>query len=668
MNRAIGAARIRSLSAATFILAVSCDSGRSGYGTDSGNDSLRVEWPHIGGDAAASHYSPLTGINQSNVSQLARAWEWRTPDRPVVQGGEQVDAGAFEATPVMVGDTLFLSTAMSKVVALDAETGRTLWTFVAPMPNDPVPFDPRWGLVHRGVAQGIVDGQRRIFMNAGPRLWALDAATGQALHGFGVDGWVSLTDGLRWPADAHHLRSTSPPVIAGDVVIVGSAVPDRLVHDRDPPGALLAFDVRTGARRWVWHTAPSARAPGSETWESGATERVGHANVWSPMTVDTARGLLFANVSAASNDFYGGRRKGANLYSESLVCLDAATGVLRWHFQYVHHGLWDYETAAPPMLITIAHDGSRKDIVAVPGKTGFLYLFDRLTGVPLWPIEERAVPASDVPGELASATQPHPTWPPPFSQQGVTEADLVDFTPRIRELALAEVRGMRFGRFFEPPSIQGTILLPGWVGGAGWGGGAFDPGQQRYFVKTTRNAVLARIVPADTMLHGSAGYVADHREPPHRALDIELPRRHRYPWLPKIMEPIPIVKPPYGTLAAYDLADGALAWNLSVGDSPRVRSHPDFRALRLPPLGAAGPAGPIVTAGGLVFVTGGGESLVALDARTGTQLWEDVIGYISHANPMTYRTRSGRQFVVVGAGSGDNGRLVAYTLPRNFAR
>jgi quinoprotein glucose dehydrogenase len=288
--------------------------------------------------------------------------------------------------------------------------------------------------------------------------------------------------------------------------------------------------------------------------------------------------------------------------------------------------------------------------------------------VPLWPIEERAVPASDVPGELASATQPHPTWPPPFSQQGVTEADLVDFTPRIRELALAEVRGMRFGRFFEPPSIQGTILLPGWVGGAGWGGGAFDPGQQRYFVKTTRNAVLARIVPADTMLHGSAGYVADHREPPHRALDIELPRRHRYPWLPKIMEPIPIVKPPYGTLAAYDLADGALAWNLSVGDSPRVRSHPDFRALRLPPLGAAGPAGPIVTAGGLVFVTGGGESLVALDARTGTQLWEGVIGYISHANPMTYRTRSGRQFVVVGAGSGDNGRLVAYTLPRNFAR
>jgi quinoprotein glucose dehydrogenase len=256
----------------------------------------------------------------------------------------------------------------------------------------------------------------------------------------------------------------------------------------------------------------------------------------------------------------------------------------------------------------------------------------------------------------------------PFSQQGITEADLVDFTPRVRELAIDEVRGMRFGRFFGPPSIQGTILLPGWVGGAGWGGGAFDPARQRFFIKATRNAVLARVIPADPAIHGPAVYVADHREPPHRALDIDLPKRHRYLWFRKVLEPIPIVKPPYGTLAAYDLADGSLAWNLTVGDSPRVRQHPDFRGLDLPPLGAAGPPGPIVTAGGLVFVTGGGESLLALDALTGAQLWEGVIGYNSNANPMTYRTRSGRQFVVVGAGEGENGRLVAWALPRNIAR
>jgi quinoprotein glucose dehydrogenase len=523
--------------------------------------------------------------------------------------------------------------------------------------------------VHRGVAQGVVEGRRRIFMNAGPRLWALDASSGQPVPDFGSQGSVSLTEGLRWPADSNHVRSTSSPVLVGDLVVVGSAIPDRLVHDRDPPGALLAFDVRTGARRWAWHAVPAAGTPAAQSWESGATERVGHANVWSPMTVDSARGLLFANVSAASNDFYGGRRKGANLYSESIVCIDAATGTLRWHFQYVHHGLWDYETAAPPMLITVVHGGAGKDIVAVPGKTGFLYLFDRVTGVPLWPIEERAVPASDVPGEVAAQTQPHPTWPPPFTQQGITEADIVDFTPRVRELALAEVRGMRFGMFFEPPSLQGTILMPGWVGGAGWGGGAFDPARQRFFVKATRNPVMARVVPADSVVNGpETRYVADHREPPHRTLDIELPRRHRYLVFRKILEPIPIVKPPYGTLAAYDLADGTLTWNLTVGDAPRVRRHPEFRRLNLPPLGAAGPAGPIVTAGGLVFVTGGGESLLAIDAVTGAQLWEDVIGYGSQANPMTYRTRSGRQFVVVGAGEGVDGRLVAYTLPRNIAR
>jgi quinoprotein glucose dehydrogenase len=493
---------------------------------------------------------------------------------------------------------------------------------------------------------------------------ALDAATGEPIPHFGEGGSVSLAKGLRWRVDSVSVRSTSAPVVVGDLVIAGSAIPDGLIHDRDPPGALHAFDVRTGERRWTWHTVPERGMPGSETWADDAIDRVGHANVWSPMTVDAARGLLFANVSAASNDFYGGRRPGANLFTESLVCLDAATGQLRWHFQYVHHGIWDYETASPPMLVTLAPDSAPLDVVAVPGKTGFLYVFHRETGAPLWPVEERPVPPSDVPGEVASHTQPIPTWPPAFAQQGITEDDLVDFTPDLRARANERVRGHRLGGFFEPPSIEGTILLPGWRGGAGWGGGAWDPDRARLYVKSTRDPVLARLVPPDSGAGDNAVYVMDLRAPPHRTLDLEVPRRHRWQLWKTIQEPIPIIKPPYGRLAAYDFPAGTLAWNLPVGDSPRVRNHPQFRSLRLPRLGVAGPSGPIVTAGGLLFITGGGEELVALDKRTGTQLWSGALGTVSHANPMTYRTGSGRQFVVVGSGSGTRGRLTAFALPR----
>lgn len=645
-----------------LVVLVACAGESRTASPTTGGDSLRVEWPVVGGDNEARHYSALAQVDRDNVSQLQRAWEWSSPDRKRQSGGTLVEPGNFEATPIMVGDTLFVSTALGRVVALDAGSGREFWTWEPGFAVDATLSDGRWGLVHRGVAQHVVNGRRRIFINAGAALHAIDAATGQLVPTFGASGSVDLTAGLRWPAEAGHVRSTSAPVVAGDLVIVGSAIPDRLVHDRDPPGAILAFDVATGARRWAWHSVPPAGAPGGETWEAGANERVGHANVWSPMTVDPARGLLFANVSAASNDFYGGRRKGANLYSESLVCLDAATGRLRWHFQYVHHGLWDYESAAPPMLISVPRGGELRDIVVVPGKTGFLYVLDRVTGEPLWPVDERAVRASDVPGEEAWPTQPHPTWPPPFTQQGISESDLADFTPALRQQALEEVRGMRLGAFFDPPSIEGTVLLPGWLGGAGWGGGAFDPSQQRLFIKATRNPVLARVVPADPAVHGdSARFVADHREPPHRALDIDVPRRHKYPFFPRIQEPIPIVKPPYGTLASYDMNDGSIDWNLAVGDSPRVRLA--FPGLPLPPLGAAGPPGPIVTAGGLIFITGGGESLLALDARTGAQVWEGVLGETSNANPMTYRTSSGRQFIVVGFGAGERGRLVAFALP-----
>ena len=631
-------------------------------------DDLRVEWPVVGGDDGATHYSPLDQITRENVRQLRPAWSWQTIDRDVVLAdGQRVEPGAFEATPVMVGDTLYVTTAMSRVVALSAETGRQYWSFDPKVPIDPGSIEARWGLVHRGVALWSGEGGRRVFVTAGPRLVALDAASGKPVPSFGDDGSVSLVEGLRWKADASSVRSTSAPVVIGDLVIAGSAIPDHIIHDRDPPGALHAFDVRTGERRWTWHTVPESDTPGSETWDSDAAERVGHANVWSPMTVDVARGLVFANVSAASNDYYGGRRPGDALYSESLVCLDAATGRLRWYFQYVHHGLWDYESAAPPMLITLPTDSIPRDVVAVPGKTGFLYIFDRYTGSPVRPIEERPVPPSDVPGEVASPTQPFPTWPPAFTRQGITPEDLVDFNPELHERALERVKGHRLGAFFEPPSLQGTVMLPGWRGGAGWGGGAWDPVRGRLFVKSTRDPVLARLVPPAPGRGENAGYVLDLSEPPHRRLDLTLPRRHRWQLWRQVDVEIPIIKPPYGRLGAYDFPVGTLTWNLPVGDSPLVRQHPAFRDLHLTHLGVAGPPGPIATAGGLVFVTGGGEELLAIDSRTGAQLWSAPFD-ASRANPMTYMTGSGRQFVVVGSGSGTRGRLSAYALPSRLVR
>jgi quinoprotein glucose dehydrogenase len=631
------------------------------------SDDLRAEWPLVGGDDGATHYSPLNQITRENVRHLRPAWTWQTIDREVtIADGTRVEPGAFETTPVMVGDTLFFTTAMSQVVALDAESGREYWRFDPELPVDPGMIEARWGMVHRGVALWTGDGARRVFVTAGPRLMALDAATGKPIPSFGEKGAASLEEGLRWKVADGSIRSTSAPVVVGDLVIAGSAIPDHIIHDNDPPGALHAFDVRTGERRWTWHTVPERGAPGSETWEGDAIDRVGHANVWSPMTADPGRGLLFANVSAASNDFYGGRRPGNNLYAESLVSLDAATGQLRWYFQYIHHGLWDYEAAAPPMLITLPTTAAPRDVVVVPGKTGFLYIFDRDTGEPLWPIEERQVPASDVPGELASPTQPFPTWPPAFSQQALTEQDLVDFTPELRARALERVSDYRLGGLFEPPSLEGTILLPGWRGGAGWGGGAYDPVNGRLFVKSSRDPILARLIP-DSREGGNAGYVMDLSQPPHRRLDLILPRRHRWQLWRTVDVAIPIVKPPYGRLGAYDFPAGTLAWNLPAGDSPLVRQHPALRSLHLKALGVSGPPGPIVTAGGVVFLTGGGEELLAIDARSGAQLWSARFG-LSRANPMTYRTATGRQFVVVANGEGTGGRLSAFALPPELVR
>jgi quinoprotein glucose dehydrogenase len=627
--------------------------------------ALRVEWPAYGGDPGGQRYSPLTTINRGNVSGLRRAWEWRTGevDMDSARVGQPALPGRFEATPLMLGDTLYLSTSFNQVVALDANTGRELWRF------DPkaaewgrIGGDPH-GFAHRGVAVWTGDGGRRVFINSRWRLVALDAGTGKPIASFGAAGEVDLTSGLRWPVDRYRYGNTSPPLIYGDLVIVGSAIPDNVVHDRDPPGDVQAFDVRTGRRVWRFETVPRPGQPGSETWEDGSADRAGHANVWAPFTVDTARGLVYLPVSAASNDWYGGRRKGDNLFSESLVCLDARSGKLVWHYQLVHHGIWDYDPPSQPSLMTLHVEGRRIDAVALAGKTGFVYVFDRTNGKPVWPIEERPVPASDVPGERAAATQPFPLRPPPFARQGVSDSDLVSFTPELLAQARAKLAARRSGPLFTPPSLQGTVVLPGWIGGAGWGGAAWDSASATLYVKGSNHPVMARLIaPAPDGPSATAGFILDTAESLERSIDLRLHRTGIMRFFTTSVR-IPLVRPPYGTLTAYDLNRGVIRWQVPVGDMPRIRFHPELKSLALPQLGVAGPPGPLVTKGGLLFLSGGGDVFYALDAETGATLWNAPLGRLGYANPMTYRTALGRQFVLIATGVREGARLVAFALP-----
>ena len=355
--------------------------------------------------------------------------------------------------------------------------------------------------------------------------------------------------------------------------------------------------------------------------------------------------MLYLPIGTPSNDFYGGHRKGDNLFAESLLCLDAKTGERVWHFQAIHHGLWDWDFASPPTLLTIEVDGRSIDAVAAASKQGFLYVFDRVSGEPVWPIEERPVPPSDVPGERAAPTQPFPTKPAAFSKQGFSEDDLIDFTPELRAQALQVIQQYRYGPFFLPPSLQGSIIQPGMEGGANWGGTAADPETGILYVKATDSPTLMAIAKADPSLT-EGDYDWDYSKPA-----LALPNG------------LPINKPPYGTLTAIDLNTGEHLWQVPVGDRPSVRFHPALRRVELPErLGALGLSGAIVTGGGLVFVAAGADNLYAFDAATGEELWAGDLDAPGHANPMTYLTPSGKQMVVVASGAGEGARLVAFAL------
>ena len=625
-----------------------------------------IEWPYVGADPAHTKYSAVDDITAANVGELEIVWQWKPNEMPLEEYGTR--PGPFQATPIMVDNVLYLSTMYTRAVALDAETGRELWAFDPRAyeggPKGAVPS----GFKHRGIARWSDGDAARIFLNSRDRLYAIDAETGEPDTGFGDGGSVVLTKGHGRPVTRYEFDQTSPPVVFEDLVIVGSRVPDRVQREYDTPGSVQAFDVRTGERRWIFFTIPQSSGDfGAETWEGESWRRTGHANAWGGMSLDAGRGLLYVPTSTPSGDYWGGHRVGANLFAESLVCLDARTGERRWHFQTVHHGVWDYDLGSAPNLVTIRVDGREIDAVAQVSKHGFTYVFDRATGEPVWPIEERAVDTvTDVPGEVLYPTQPFPTRPPPFGGQGVSLEDANDLTPEIHALAVEEMRRFRLGPLFTPPSLRGTLQRPGASGGANWGGAAFDPETGLLFVRTSEDADTNQVCAnrgddpevdvgysnncpygATLVMYREAGGPGAAQTPESR------------------LGPIPLIKPPYAHLVAIDLHAGEIAWKVPFGEgSPELREHPLLHGVELPErLGTRGNSGPMATGGGLVFLGGGEPYLYAFDTATGGEIWRGATPFKTQANPMTYRARSGRQFVVIATGRGADATLVAFARP-----
>jgi quinoprotein glucose dehydrogenase len=662
-----------------------------------------VDWPIYGGTTDNTRYSTLGQITPANVAQLKVAWTYDTHD--AFPGSE------FQPNPIVIDGVLYATTPKLRVVALDAATGREIWTF------DPNTIDPKPGRFrHRGVTVY----RDRVFVTQRNNLWALDRKTGKPIPSFGDSGRVDLRKGLDRPFETQSVSASTPGVMFEGLYIIGSTVSESLPSS---PGDIRAYDAMTGEIKWVFHTIPRPGEYGYETWPPEAYKVSGGANAWPGLTIDQKRGMVFAATGSAAFDFYGANRIGDNLFANSVIALDARTGKRIWHFQTVKHDLWDMDLPSPPALVTVRRDGKSVDAVAQITKTGFVFVFDRKTGKPLFPIEYRKVPQSGVDGERSSDTQPFPVKPPPFVRQTLTEEMLTSRTPEARESALKTFRDYKYAGMFQPPSVDGLIVFPGYDGGAEWGGPAFDPESGLLYVNANEMAWLLRLIPHDDRSLYNNACASCHGEDRKGGttapslLDVAQRRSReematiirqgtgRMPAFAEMLgaaaindmvnylvtgravadtsaakptflkyrnngdpifldhEGFPGISPPWGTLNAIDLNKGEIRWSIPFGE------YPALAAKGLRNTGTDNYGGPVVTKNGLLFIgaTTYDKKFHVFDKRTGALLWEAELPASGNATPSLYVV-NGKEYVVIAAGGGKNGApsggtIVAFSLP-----
>ncbi len=608
------------------------------------------EWRSYGADPGGMRYSALDQINRSNVTRLQRAWTYHTGEIALGLGRGRSRATGFQSTPLVIDGVMYLSTPSNRVIAIDAETGAELWK-----------FDPQEGArrrrfqAHRGVAywegassDGKAKEKRILFGTFDARMIALDATTGKPCPDFGNAGVVDLRKDVADNEPSSSYGVTSPPAIYKDLVIMGARVPEG--PSKGPSGDVRAFDVRTGKIVWRFHTVPRPGEPGHDTWEGDSWRDRTGVNVWSIMTVDVDRGMIFLPIGSAAYDFYGGDRKGQNLYANSLVALNAATGKLVWHYQMVRHDIWDYDLPAHPNLITVRHNGREIPAVAQVTKMGLIFVLDRLTGKPLFPVEEMTAPKSKVPGEATWPKQPMPVKPPPLARyKPLTREELSQVTPESKKYCAELFDKVVSGGIYTPAGLELTLWFPGTLGGATWSGASFDPNSGYLYVNVNEIGAIGAMEP--------------------QAKGAETAYKRDSPWgsYARFWDPneYPCQKPPWGTLNAVNLNTGEIAWSVPLGQMDELTTE------GTPPTGTPNMGGSIVTAGGLVFIGGANDSRFrAFDAKTGKELWTAKLDASGHATPITFQGRkSGRQFVVIAAGGGGYfsktyaDTLIAFALP-----
>ena len=607
------------------------------------------DWRFYGGDEGGSRYSNLTQINRENVSTLRRAWTYHTGELELGLKSAPFQA-SFSTTPLVLNGVMYLSTPSSRVIALDAETGTELWKFDPQVNKTQREFNS-----HRGVAyweDPNKTDRRILFGTVDGRLIALNAETGKPAAGFGVNGEVDLRagDADRFPQDpSWGARVTSPPVVYKEIVIIGWGLPEYPA--KGPNGDVRAYSVRSGKLIWTFHTVPHPGEFGSDTWSKDAwKDRMG-ANVWSMMSVDHERGIVFLPVGSPAYDFYGGDRKGKNLFGNSLVALNATTGKLIWYFQMVHHDLWDYDLPAQPLLVTITQNGQSIPAVVQVTKMGFIFVFNRINGKPLFPIEERPVPQSNVPGEETWATQPFPIKPAALARQSMTHDEISKVSPESQRYCTELFDKLTNHGVYTPAGLEPTLMFPGYHGGGNWSSASFDPTSAYLYVNMNEDGAIGQMNP----------------QPPGSPIPfVRRGRFEEYAWF-RDQTGRPCQQPPWGTLTAVDLKTGEIAWRIPLGVVDELEAKGVHNT------GTQNLGGSIVTAGGVVFIAGTTDRRFrAFDSKTGKQLWEAPLEANGHATPMTFQGKSGKQFVVIAAGGGGflrglssvlSDSVVAYSLP-----